>query len=198
MRQKDKDSSVESNDSEIKKPNSLSDYIENNSKLISVLGVFTALTVFSYNLTIKPIGNILSFVFLTITIIVWLELWTKFPPKPSSWRLILFENVLSFSVLGIILYWLLAYREIWRAILVFPIWVLTITLISFLITRFNLLEKITGFKIAKYTFIRILFGLTLMILIYFFSLFVSAIISKPINDAFDSMSIDIENIIDLK
>lgn len=171
----------------------LSDYIEQNSKLISVLGVFTALTVFSHNLNIKTIGNILSFVFLSLTIIVWLELWTKFPSRPSSWRLILFENILSFSIFGIIFYWFLAYRVIWRAILVFPLWISIMSFISYLITKFNLMEKILGQKFSKYQTARIIFGLLIMIPIYFISLYLAAIISKPINYAFDLINLDIEN-----
>jgi len=74
MKQKElKDNLSESSGNETKTKNSLSDYVENNSKLISVLGVFTALTVFTNNLSIKPIGYALSFVFLTITIIIWVE-----------------------------------------------------------------------------------------------------------------------------
>ncbi len=176
------------------KKNTLSDYIDDNSKLISVLGVFTALTVFTRNFTIEPIGYLLSFVFLTLSIIVWLELWTKFPKKPSSWRLLVFENVLSFSVLGIILYWLLAYRDIWRSILPFPIFLVLISLLSYPITKYKVLEKLMGLKLAQYKIVKILFGLVLILLLGFIAEILSLLIAYPVNNTFDQMRNEIDSI----
>ena len=93
---------------------------------------------------------------------------------------------------------LLAYGVFWRAILVFPLWILIMTFISFLITKFKLLDKIFGLKIARYRIVRILFGLMIMIPLYFLSLYLAAILAKPINNNLDEMNLDIENIIDFK
>ncbi len=40
---------------------SLASFIDANQKLISVLGIFTAISVFASNLPLKPVGYALSF-----------------------------------------------------------------------------------------------------------------------------------------
>jgi len=93
------------NETDKDKSPTLFDFIEENQRLITVLGVFTALTVFSSNLPLKPFGYVLSFMFMSLTVLLWLELWQKFPTKSGSWRLTVFENVLPFTVLAVIAYW---------------------------------------------------------------------------------------------
>ena len=93
-------------DAQIIKKNRLDEFIESNQKLISVLGVFTALTVFTANLQFKVFGYALSFIFMSITLIIWVELLEKFPKGDAHWRLKIFETLLSFSFLALILYWL--------------------------------------------------------------------------------------------
>lgn len=181
-----------------KHKNSLSEYIEENSKLISVLGVFTALTVFTYGLPIKPLGYALSFVFLSISVVVWIELWTKFPPEPSSWRLVLFENILSYSILGIIVYWLLAYREIWRIILVFPIWMILVSIIGYPLSKYKIFNKIAGYKIAKYQVVRILFGLVLLLFVTIIAGLIAIKLSPWINHGLDEMRNGIDKLMDKK
>jgi len=177
------------------KKNTLSEFIDINHKLISVLGVFTALTVFSYNLALKPIGYALSFVFLTLTVIVWLELWAKFPKRPSSWRLTTFENILSYSTIGVIAYWLLAYREIWRIVLFFPVWLLTISIISYPVTKFGLLEKLFGWKFAQFTIVRYIFGFFLLFLALYIAGIIAAVVTPPINNFLDQLREELDKIL---
>jgi hypothetical protein len=73
-------------------------FVEENHKLLTVLGVFTALTVFAANLPLRPLGSMLSFLFMALTVTLWLELLERFPSKAAGWRMDWFETLLSFTV----------------------------------------------------------------------------------------------------
>jgi hypothetical protein len=59
---------------------SLWEFIEENHKILSVLGVFTALAVFASKLEFQPLGNVLAILFLSLIVLMWRELWDKVPP----------------------------------------------------------------------------------------------------------------------
>jgi len=80
-------------------PPTLFQYIEENHKLITTLGVFTALTLFSRQITNGIFANLLSVLSLTLSLIVWLELSGRFPSKMGTYRLYWFESVLGFTVM---------------------------------------------------------------------------------------------------
>lgn len=52
----------------------ISDYIEKNYKILTVLGIFAAFSLFSQSLLIPALGIFLSFIFLTLFCILFLEL----------------------------------------------------------------------------------------------------------------------------
>jgi len=95
----------------------LAESIEENHKLLSVLGVFTALTVFTgsslftRNAVNALIGYLLSFMFMTISILVWIEVWRRFSSlsRPKSLQLVLFNITLLGIVVVIVFYWLFSY-----------------------------------------------------------------------------------------
>ncbi|SMD44803.1 hypothetical protein SAMN00777080_3437 [Aquiflexum balticum DSM 16537] len=173
----------------------LASFIDENSKLISVLGVFTALTVFSFNLQIKFVGNLLSFVFLTLVILVWVEIWSRFPKKSSSWRLNLFENILSYSILLIVFYWIIFYRDIWEAILVYVLWILIMSVTGHLISYFKLFQRILGLKVSKYKIVRIFIGLIIILPVFFLSFKLAGIIADPLNNLINNVHLEIQNLI---
>lgn len=90
---------------------SLRTFVEYNHKLLSVLGVFTALSVFARGLPLSGMGQILSFFFLTLTILLWFELMSQYP-TPASMRLMWFENFVTFAVLFTAGYWLMDYNAL--------------------------------------------------------------------------------------
>jgi len=55
--------------------------------------VFTALTVFGSTMRPTEFGQFLSSLFLTLTLLIWFELWGRFPSKGGGWRLDWFENI---------------------------------------------------------------------------------------------------------
>ena len=107
---------IENRDS--KQQPTLSAFIEINQKLLSVIGIFTAITIFSLNLKLSKFGYGLSFIFLTLTVLLWLEIIQKFPKNGSS-RLSLFETILSFGIFGLIIYWIIEYIAFWEFLLPF-------------------------------------------------------------------------------
>jgi len=134
---------------------SLSGFIEENHKLLSTIGIFTALTVFSFNLKLSLFGYGLSFLFLAMTVLLWLELISKFPPKGSGilgW----FESILGIAVLGLIAYWFVDYGPVWNIIMPLFIQLLLLGIISFLIKKFNVFNRLfqaePGFKIMQVFF----------------------------------------------
>jgi len=68
-------------DSAPKKPKKLTlgEFVETNQRLLSVLGIFAALTVFGGNLPEPLIGQMLSFSCLSITILIAIEVWRRLP-----------------------------------------------------------------------------------------------------------------------
>ena len=101
---------------------SLSRFIDDNHKLISSVGIFTALTVFSTSISLKPIGYLVSFLSLAATFILWIELWFKFPRNRNlPVRLSFFKFTVLLILLTVTLYWLLEFRNFWRYFLVLPL-----------------------------------------------------------------------------
>lgn len=119
---------------------SLNDFIEKNHKIISTIGIFVAITVFTTNLKIEFFSVILSFLFLLMTVMVWLELLGKFP-KRVSYRLDWFKSFLTLAFLCFIGYWVIAYNSIWNSLLPIVIALLFVRIISVLIMKFDFYER---------------------------------------------------------
>ncbi|MBK7377916.1 MAG: hypothetical protein IPJ03_02750 [Ignavibacteriales bacterium] len=178
-------------DSNIIEKNRLDNFIESNQKLISVLGIFTALTVFTANLQFKAFGYALSFIFMSITLIIWIEVLEKFPKGNAHWRLKIFETLLSFSFFGLILYWLLSYREIWHQIMFFPLTIILTTLLisifTYPIKKYDLFNRFFKTKPGKLKIIRHLLFLIIVIFFFYVSFWLATLISPPVNSLLDQM-----------
>lgn len=90
---------------------SLTEYIEINQKMLSVLGVFTTMTVFANNLPQKFVGDILSVFPLTVVVLIWSELWSSFPKRPST-KLVGFQTIRICMVGMLGLYWLVKVHNV--------------------------------------------------------------------------------------
>jgi hypothetical protein len=117
-------------------------FIEENHKLLAVLGVFTALTVFSAGLPLRALGTVLSFLFMAITVLLWFELLERFPAKTAGWRMNLFEILLTLTVLVLLLYWFVDYRAVWEYWLVIPIAALLLWVASAVMDRFDVFNRV--------------------------------------------------------
>lgn len=153
---------------------SLSSFIKNNKDLLSVCSIFAALTVFSRNLLAGDAGSWLSLLFFSGFMLLWLELWSVFPNSKTSARLSFFEQVITFSGLIIIFYWVLQLRHLNSDLAVSYISIILgggiVTLIST-----NMKERKTFNKLFKThnngkKVLRFIFGV-LLIAVVFFPLF---------------------------
>lgn len=76
----------------------LTEYIEENSKLLSALGLFLGLSVFANNLPDKGIARLLSFFLFTLGVLVFFELMRSF--RGFNWygRISMFRDVLTLAM----------------------------------------------------------------------------------------------------
>ena len=122
--------------------NTLGEFIENNHRLLSAVGLFTALTIFATNLEIEILGAFLSFLLLSATVILWMELLEKFPASaPATAKLTWFESTLSGAMLVVVFYWLLQFRGFWRSLLAIPIVLVLVGIFSGVLKRFDAFNR---------------------------------------------------------
>lgn len=80
----------------------LTEYIEENSKLLSAAGLFLGLSVFANNLADKEMGRLLSFLLFTLGVLVFVELMRNF--RGFNWygRIAMFRDVLTLSMFAFV------------------------------------------------------------------------------------------------
>ncbi|MCI0532309.1 MAG: hypothetical protein L0Y74_10260 [candidate division Zixibacteria bacterium] len=99
---------------------SLRNYVENNHKLLTAMGVLFALTVFSTNLEPKSLALWLSFFLVACSALLWIEILSAMKGH-SSLIQYFFQYSLIFAFLAFSLYWYIHYRSIWHNLLFLPI-----------------------------------------------------------------------------
>ncbi len=164
----------------------LSDFIKNNIDTITALGIFSALTMFAFSLPVKAFSFFLSAAFLTGTILIWIELWAKFPSDVPHWRLTIFENVVSFAALFFLLYFMLEYVLIVKYALTIFIWFAVMGISSRSIKRNNIFVKLFR-KNAKRRVLRYIFGVILLILVFALSALLAEVLSALIRPVLESL-----------
>jgi hypothetical protein len=129
-------------------------FVEENHKLLSALAIFTALTVFARALPIRILGDLLSFLFLAATVILWFELQEHYPPQTSSAKLQLFESVVSAAVLVLIGCWLILYWAFWRPLLVVVIFLILSFTATTLFQKYDLFNRLFRVKAGNHRILR--------------------------------------------
>jgi len=130
--------------------NTLSEFVEKNNRLLSAVGLFTALTIFATNLEPRVIGAFLSFLLLSATVMLWMELLEKFPASaPATAKLTWFETTLSFALLVVVFYWLLQFQSFWRLWLMVPIALVLAAIFSAVLKRFNVFNRAFSAKVGE-------------------------------------------------
>ena len=161
-----------------KEKNTVAKFIRDNKNLLTVFGAFVAITTFAMRLPIKPISAVLTFIFLTLTIIIWLEIWEQFPSGHSTWKLTIFENLLSFGLFVLAFYWILDYRKIWGYVMPFFIALILMSIISVVLKKYKVFNRLFHVKPNECKILRHAIGITLQILILYISIFISFSIGK--------------------
>jgi hypothetical protein len=126
----------------INKKKSLSEHIEENQKLITVIGVFTALAIFAKNIEIIQIRTMLSFLFISIAILVWIELSLKKYNNKPTWRLILFDYAILLSILFLVGYWLIEYIDTWSSLITLPLFILFNSIFAYTLKKFDVFNRL--------------------------------------------------------
>jgi hypothetical protein len=165
----------------------LAAFIKDNHDLMEVLGVLVALTVFASNLPLKPIGYGLSFMFLTMAVLIWLELWGRFPSGSGTALLFWFENVLSLTILGIVVYWLLDYRNLWHQFLFLLIFLIIGGLFSSFMKRFNVFNRLFRAKPRQRKALRYILGIVVLLVMLSMSFYLAHIVAPSLNVVLDTV-----------
>ncbi|MDQ1593256.1 MAG: hypothetical protein QOG71_3883 [Pyrinomonadaceae bacterium] len=92
----------------------LKDFIDDHQKVLAVIGVLIALSVFWGNQPLKHISSFISFLCLAATIPLFLEIYLKFNHKTSSWLLIVFLNIFTPLMGYTAWYLLIGFRSQWK------------------------------------------------------------------------------------
>ena len=172
--------------SEMTGPPRLYDYIEDNHRLISTLGVFTALTLFARQVQPGVFGNFLSALFLTLTLLVLFELSERFPPKMGTSRMYWFESVMSLSVLFLAAHWLLTVRSVFPWITFFLVFASISSLISVLMKRYDLFNRLFRAKAGQRKTLRYFLGIFLVIVSAAVAIAVGSVVATAVDPVLDN------------
>ena len=175
------------------KEHTLAEFIEDNHKLITVLGVFTALTVFSSTLELRAFGYVLSFLFMTLTVFVWLELWSRLPGGRTTWRLVWFQYIFTFTLLALLGYWLLFYRTIWHTYLIYSISALLLAGILSVVWRHKVFDRIFGAKSRRRRLLQTIVGMLLVLLVLVVVVYLAGALAEPMNRVLDALRATLES-----
>jgi hypothetical protein len=110
----------------------LTQFVDDNSKLITSLAAFIALTVFSAQIKDSEVQASLSSATLLGAILLTLELVTRTPARPRQWRLEAFQGVVLMILANVGWYWFKSFPFIW----VLALSVIQVTLIYVLTATF--------------------------------------------------------------
>ncbi|HVS86760.1 MAG TPA: hypothetical protein VHF01_00915 [Candidatus Acidoferrum sp.] len=128
----------------------LGQFIEDNSKLVTSIAAFIALTAFSSQLEnndLKPLFPALTFL---AAALLSLELLTKLPAPPHHWRLEAFSRVFALLVMLMGWYWFLTFPGLWIPLLLnFVQIVLLFALAGLLTYLFTKAIKLVTAKLFK-------------------------------------------------
>jgi cell division protein FtsW (lipid II flippase) len=171
---------------------SLREFIELNHNLLSALGIFMALTVFAANIPYEFLRTGLSFVFLAVSVILWIETFFNYNPTLSRRKYSLlmrwFNVLMEIATFLLILYWLVAYSIVWKIMLPVVIFAILIALSSLILDRLSYFKKLhypidSKHKLKKQFLWWVLFFASL-----FLCLYVAIIISPTLYKFIDDLS----------
>lgn len=135
---------------------SLSQFVEDHSKLITGIAAFIALAAFSSQLSTqgdetKYAKLFISGLSMLAAILLTWELSAKLPPPPHQWRLSIFANILVLMLMMLVLYWGSQFPTIWGLFLMIVVGIALLGLPFLLITIFSALAltRVIGFVSAR-------------------------------------------------
>jgi hypothetical protein len=91
----------------------LKDYLDENKDILTILGVFVAVTVLAGSLSIKLVALFISFFSFTCAMIILLECWRRPTRGKPSERLYFFKYALTLLALTFFVYWFIIFDLIY-------------------------------------------------------------------------------------
>lgn len=149
----------------------LAQFISENKDLISVIGIFVALILFSGEIVSGELSKLLSLFLLTGFLLLWLELWTLFPSQRVSMRLNFFEQYIVGVGLIIVVYWILKLRTIGLNIAIdylsIIISIIIISILSDQIKKYQIFNRLFHTHKNEKQILRFYVALALIFIIFF-------------------------------
>lgn len=169
-------------DKDKEKKTTLRDFLIKEHNLISSLGVFVALTIFSHSFLEGIFAIFLPLLFLLLAILIFFELWEQFPKNGGSIRLVFFESYLSIASVFIFIFWLSQLQALDNEL---PILVLSLLLYGPIMTfisvriikRFDIFNGVFVVGDGQKKFLRYVFAY-LIIFAVFFGIYTTLYFSK--------------------
>ena len=154
-----------------KKLQTINSFLKKKDKLITALGVFIALTIFSesvkmpvVNVNFRSFDDVLSYCFFSCSILICLELWITFPKeKESKLTLKFFKYFISFGSLSLVIIYISTYYINYKPFFD----------IGILITLMTVVMKLYFYLVDKYR-LHSLFKNKIISIISFLASFVAA------------------------
>jgi hypothetical protein len=148
---------------------SLKAYLEDNITLLTVFGLFNSLMIFSISLIDHiALSMILSFLFMSMSVIVLIEILKYLDFKKPSITLLAFNLALTLTTLFIIAYWIYGFKGIWlhMPFITLPIiTIVSLALASVIVFKFG--TKIIDYLVTiEIRIIRVLVGLGLLGMVF--------------------------------
>ena len=184
------------NEQDVSERVALGDFIEDNYKLIAVLGVLAALTVFSINFVPPIFGHLLSFAFIAQSILIVMELYNRIESVKNSIPLFIFSFLTLVILLQLFVYWLLGFRSIWDSALVIVIFAIVFYILMKLAERIGRSESIPNWlsrnprihMLMRKPQIQKVVGIVLSVALMVFTYFIASNLAPPINKFLDEQS----------
>ena len=123
------------------KQRTIKEFVDQNDKLISILGVFIGIFVFVQLIDQGIFAYALSILIWVIILVLWIELMEQYPSGDVNWRMILFEHAISFSFLAILLFVFVNYREFWSIGMYFFLWFLMASIVTMIVKKWVRLRR---------------------------------------------------------
>lgn len=125
----------------------LEEFITAHKDLVSVTGVFAALSLFAQTFMGGIFGTTLALMFYSAFVLLWLELWSTFP-KDGTRRLAFFENVLTVAVVMTVIYWYAQAYKLSPGAFAYavglPIGAFILTFVSKVVQKYQFFDRVFG------------------------------------------------------
>jgi len=157
---------VAKNVEELVREQSLADFLRESHPLIAVLGIFIGLVAFIGNLQLGALGDLLSLLFLVSAVLIWLEIWANIPKDAGTWRLRLFEALLTGITGTVAIYWFSLFQAIWDGLYTLIFLLCLLWLFATSVKRFGALNKIYRTEPTRRNYVRIQYLAILALLLF--------------------------------